>query len=176
MFYHGEKYCGSDIRCGACSEIGHRREDCNAEALNCPHCSGEHAAGDKRCPEMKFQQEVLIVQSNEGVSRQQAAVIVKRDNPGIMMNFTQAVAEPRPQREGTPAPRNIDIMCQSPSGRIYKKTIEDPRSPVSEISEIEMTSENNPSVRSETKRMFDAYEANEDLEQFQMELKRVKQN
>ena len=178
MFFHGEKYCARDVRCGACSEIGHRKDTCSA-TLKCPHCSGDHEAGDRSCPEYRFQQEVLAVQANEGVSRQQAIFMIRKNNPSTSMNFSKAVTslpkrpEYPPEQPSPPSTRQIDIVCQSPSGRLYQRTIDNP-APREMTPDINSTSENNPIVRNEAKRIFEEDEAEEDLNQYQIDLKRAK--
>ena len=90
LFFHSEKFCASSTRCARCSEEGHRADSCN-NPMNCPHCSGKHKAGDKNCPEFRKYEEILAIQTNEKVSRQQAQVIYLRNNPNQGMNFAKAV-------------------------------------------------------------------------------------
>ena len=219
-FYHGEKHCADEERCARCSEEGHRADRCNADPMICPHCSGNHMAGNKNCVELRKQEEILAIQSNERVSRQQAFVIYMRNHPNPNMNYAGAVAtplapssskstlppvlhsaatktpvskpsfitkaiapttetqskvplavKPKPNTSHTPRetaktknPKMIDIICQSPkSGRTYTKTIEDPRRPDSPFDEHDLTSEDNPAVRAEAKRLFQEYDS-EDME------------
>ena len=44
------------------------------------------------------------------------------------------------------------------------------------MDELELTSETNPEKRKEAKRIFDAYDPEQDLEQYQAELKRSKKS
>ena len=144
QFHHGEKYCNGPEICAKCSEIGHRANQCNTEVLKCPHCSESHAAGHKDCPELRFQQELVSVAAREGVSRRQAFIIISRNNPNYNMNFSKAARPSPPSANGNsnfnppepPKPstssstlnvNRIDVVCQSPSGTFFKKTIDDPR-------------------------------------------------
>ena len=210
-FYHGEKYCAEETRCAKCSEEGHRADSCNANPMNCPHYSGDHMAGNKNCTEFRKQEEVLAIQSNERVSRQQALAIYMRNNPNPNMNFAGAVAGQPPPPTKTPTsklglagrevktpvdkrkinnppgvktktdtpptnttetaatavrhkaePKTIEILCQSPNTlRTYKRTIENPRRASSPFDEHDLTSEDNPGVRAEAKRLFQEYDSDD---------------
>ena len=228
-FFHGEKYCAGETRCARCSETGHRATTCNASPMKCPHCTGDHTAGNKDCPELKKQEEVLAIQSNEGVSRQQATILFLKNRPNANLNFAKALssiplikpktptnankpdkastssaaAKEAYQTAGPPkvaatetragssnptktAPsirtpkkkvKTIEIVCQSPStGKIYKRTIEDPRrSPSPFDPDVDLTSENNPSVRSEAKRLFQEYDSDDDTDTTAIKPKRLKE-
>ena len=168
--------------------------------MNCPHCSGDHKAGHKDCRDMKLQMEVLAVQSNEGVSRHQARIILFRNNPSFQMIFSEALnkrtnnnpepltADKSPETTSKPStskqpppdtapstsslPKRVDIVCISPSGRNFVKNIINPLRPQSPFNpELDLTSENDPSIRGEARRLFDSFE--EDLDSYQNELKRA---
>ena len=168
--------------------------------MNCPHCSGKHKAGDKNCPEFRKYEEILAIQSNEKVSRQQAQVIYLRNNPNQGMNFAKAVTSTstttlankfksldpnkapsvdnsrnskdkaatsvggesvKEKAAQKPKPEMIEIICQSPkSGRTYKRMIEKPNTE-DILDDAELTSENNPIVRSEAKRLFQEYDSDD---------------
>ena len=228
-FFHGEKYCAGETRCARCSETGHRATTCNASPMKCPHRTGDHTAGNKDCPELKKQEEVLAIQSNEGVSRQQATILFLKNQPNANLNFAKALSSIPLIKPKTPANANkpdkastssaaakevhltagsqkvaatvaragpsnptktapsirtpkkkaktIEIVCQSPStGKIYKRTIEDPRrSPSPFDPDVDLTSENNPGVRSEAKRLFQEYDSDDDIDTIVIKPKRLKE-
>ena len=168
MFYHSEKNCSGEITCGRCSEKGHRTNECNETPMKCPHCAGDHSAGNKQCPEYKIQEEILAIQSAERVSKQQAFIILKRNNPNFRMNYAKAIkTNPITAHETpietttteTPVRKTLNIVCQSPTGRLYPKQIEDPY----QVKPIDKTSENSPTVRREAIDIYNEYNDDDDV-------------
>ena len=96
------------------------------------------------------------------------------------MNFSSAVAKNNTPNKNTTqdqsstvsASETIDVLCQSPSGTIRPKTIRNPLRSASpnKLDDIELTSQNNPEIRAEAKRIFNSYD--EDLEAYQEELRK----
>ena len=64
---------------------------CLQQTARCYHCKGEHQTGSRICPEYKYQDEILAIQSREGVSRGQAKVLLDKLSPNFVMNYAAAV-------------------------------------------------------------------------------------
>ena len=169
QFHHTEKYCAGEVICRRCGDEGHAMDECTASKEMCAHCTGEHMAGDRRCVEFKFQEEVLAVQSRDRVSRAQAKVIVQRENPSIRMNYAetagrkpQAAAKRARDATGNSPERSkraeMDILVQSPSGRYYSTRITDPKYGTPQhVVDTDRTSESSTLVREESRAIFDSF-------------------
>ena len=80
---HVTKRCGADkFTCGNCAE-NHKTVDCSAEIKRCQNCGGNHATRDPSCEERKREEQILLIQRNEKVGRNEAWKIMNgegRDN------------------------------------------------------------------------------------------------
>ena len=147
-------------------------------------------AGTKICPEYRIRQEILSIAAKEGVSRSQASVILHKNNPDVRMNFAEALKKQESQSTSTTSSRRTaispdrlralrqtkEILCQSPSGRLFTQTVAAPFGiPDPPLHESELTSENNPAVREQVKRIYDEVH-NDDLESYEEELRRAKRS
>ena len=67
---HGIKYCEKKQRCRRFGGA-HDKDSCSGE-MRCVHCKENHEAGHRSCIEEKYQQEIVAVQTNQKVTRNQA--------------------------------------------------------------------------------------------------------
>ena len=194
QFHHTEKYCNGETVCKRCGDLGHQIEECSATEPRCPHCSLDHIAGSRKCAEYKFQEEVLAIQARDRVPRAQAQLIVERENPGLRLNYADAIKRSATNKtynvkapdkrkrskmdESAELPTNakrpeIDILLQSPSGRFYTSIISDPKIGTPEhVTQTDDTSENSSVIREEARAIFDELNCeNNDLDLYQSELR-----
>ena len=96
QFRHGVKYCRSTEQvCGKCDGVGHDKSNCNSAVIKCHHCSEQHYTGDKNCSVYKYEQEILIIQAKQKISRRQAVQFLDKNNPAIKLDYLRAATRPR---------------------------------------------------------------------------------
>ena len=121
-FGHMATHCRQAQRCGYCSRIGHKPEDCIAkddiEAHKCSNCRGKHAAWHRECPIVIDQRTQALVTFNNRPTRYRVDIAVAKPPPAqnVAASTTQqpdisqsteppAVnsTQPRQKRRKTPA-------------------------------------------------------------------------
>ena len=163
---HTEKYCAGDVLCGCCSVKGHRAAEC-AALPKCNHCGADHITGNKTCPEFRYQEEVLSIQTKEKVPRQQAIILYNQKFPDRSNNYAKAVIS-RPtnsqrsssrkrrhssEHEGNPRKRGeTDVTREGTSSTRLFSTLVNLDKP--STSHMSPTSENNLEIRKETERIY----------------------
>jgi hypothetical protein len=72
-FGHVKAHCRSRPRCAKCAQP-HESSECSVDenSVSCLHCSGNHRATDKKCPEYSRQKLIKVTMSDEGVSYPEA--------------------------------------------------------------------------------------------------------
>ena len=89
---HTKKHCSSESKtCGKCDERGHCVEQCTSRRTECHHCEAEHYTGSNKCPEFKYQKEILTIQRRNKLSRSQAKLKLDRDQPNFKKSFVNAL-------------------------------------------------------------------------------------
>lgn len=90
---HPKKYCKSEIiSCAKCGQNGHGKAQCKSIKSECFHCMGEHAVGDRRCIEEKYQQEIIIIQNRERISKLSAIQRAKIIYPDRRLTYARVAA------------------------------------------------------------------------------------
>ena len=177
---HSKKVCQGSAKCRNCA-AEEQHENCTNDK-RCYHCSLNHEAGNKNCQEYKFEAEILAVQSKSRVSRPQARLIFLRENPTFRnLNFANVV-----KTNTSSLPSSISSVMTptttTPSTSSSSKTLSStssfktPPSKTSSKTSItttparhppnreiladhELTSQNNPVVRAEAKRLYDEFDS-----------------
>lgn len=121
-FGHTKNICRSKPRCSKCTQ-SHPGESCRVskEAALCLHCSGNHFADDKTCPELTRQRLIKSAMSQENISFAEAAT----HYPPVRRSYAEVAKEMFSL--SNPSTSNSDnlVNYSSPSANIhsYKKTI-----------------------------------------------------
>jgi len=89
---HTKKNCKNDNEiCGKCNIEGHSLNKClTLNRAVCHNCTGDHIAGDRKCPVYKKEMEILIIQTKEKVTKAQAMVILGQRNGDTKSDYAGA--------------------------------------------------------------------------------------
>lgn len=183
---HTAKHCQrSTTICGKCAGSGHAAAACTSLTKECHHCSGDHFAGSSKCVEFRYHKEILTIQRKYKLSRHQARIKLQTEQPHFRNNFAAAASSVPPPptppcppstppgSSASPPPSTVPILPASsvPVPGVSATSVV-PSSPLpgpsmgspcpdydSELSESELTSQNNPTVYRETKEIFDLFTA-----------------
>ena len=99
-FGHSKSVRRDSAKCRNCGSMQHATISCNANVI-CFHCRQNHQAGNNKCIEYRYEQEILTIQSNSKVSKSKAKFISDREKPNFWnMDFAGAARQnlvlPRP--------------------------------------------------------------------------------
>ena len=102
---HTAKYCKKNIVvCARCAIIGHTRDNCNKDP-RCYKCGGSHQTGHKSCPEQRYQQEIINIQTDFQVDRQTASDRAREICPN-RPTYAKAIANNRDSAEAAAEQHN----------------------------------------------------------------------
>ena len=166
-------------------------EHCNSLQLTCHHCSNNHLTASDKCPEFKYQKEILLIQRRNKTSRAQAKLQLDSKQPQFRKSFAEAVQNNNKNLQPTNLTYNlietnemedesanskrkrsisieknskgdkkhlVEAVCVHPDSSILFTTPVEVYNPTnSELSEIDITSENNFAVRKRAQNISDQY-------------------
>jgi len=122
-YNHTAKRCPTPNapRCGRCSLFGHSSSNCDTENTLCCHCSGNHTAWNKKCPEYIFQAEVSRTQQKEKTSRREAVRAVSARYPERRTTFAnRSSVDPAGPSSNTAEPMQTEAP-ETPLGNVGSK-------------------------------------------------------
>ena len=91
-YNHTAKRCTyNDIICSNCASRGHDFKSCQSEIPKCYHCGNNHKTGDKRCAVQHEQAEIISIRSKMQVTREQAKLIYRQQNPNYQKTYAEAI-------------------------------------------------------------------------------------
>ena len=129
--------------------------------MKCYHCGEQHWVGDRKCQEQVKQEEILAIQLKSRVSKERNKELDKR---GIdseksrrkMEDDKKDKAEKQRHSETTARDQETEIVCIKPNtGELFTTTIQIDNTMETVESELEGTSECNPGLREEAKKIYE---------------------
>ena len=95
---HVAKYCRRiEKTCVRCGVEGHTRQECGNE-VSCFHCRSDHYANDKECDRYKVEEEIVVTQHKERISKQEATQRVMSKMPQEKL-YSAGVRGPKQSQE-----------------------------------------------------------------------------
>ena len=160
--------------------IHHTTTNCTSE-IKCYHCHQDHQTENKSCIEYRYELEILSIQSKSIISKPQAKLVLDREKSNFRtMNFANATRQNlnlpfSPPPPSIPIAPSIASSSKIPKATSSKsilprktttdtvgkapknQTINASRPHSDALDSDDLTSQNNPVLRSEARRIFDAF-------------------
>ena len=131
---HTFKHCSNAKKCKICSAMHDEWSGCSLDH-HCFHCNGNHSPNSRQCDKYKFEQEVVVVASNEHVSIGSAKRRVMGANKILGSSYAQVIKTLKTRKEGgnksdphrdvasNPQPSTSGTAKSSTKGQQKSKTI-----------------------------------------------------
>lgn len=126
-FGHVKLQCRSKPRCFKCAK-DHRGDSCDVVENNstCIHCSGNHFASNRTCPELDRQKNIKNLMTKNGISYQEASLNFPRSVRSFA-EVSQSIFSP------LSPPSQASVPSSAPTSRSYVKTVFTPPRPRSPL-------------------------------------------
>ena len=90
-YNHTANRCTSSVTiCAKCSLNCHEIKTCHSQFEKCHHCGSNHKTGDRKCAVQREQQEIIAIRSRMQVTREQAKLIYRQQNPNYKKTYAEA--------------------------------------------------------------------------------------
>ena len=120
---HAAKRCHETIAtCARCSCQGHNKDKCTSNEVKCYYCGEDHQTISRNCPVLKKEMEIVRIQTEERIPRQQVIRKLLRLYPHPELNYSHAVKNTS-NRITSKSPNRTDQENQSKSSEDDSPTV-----------------------------------------------------